>query len=91
MNAGPAGGGQRRGVVFTPMETRRGLIVEVAVRAEQLGYEAVIVPEGWGLDSSIVLAEIATRTTRIHLVAGVVSIWGRTSTPFIPSLRSISS
>jgi alkanesulfonate monooxygenase SsuD/methylene tetrahydromethanopterin reductase-like flavin-dependent oxidoreductase (luciferase family) len=48
------------------------------VTAERLGYDAVIVPEGWGLDAGIVLATIAARTERIRLVAGVLSIWGRT-------------
>jgi alkanesulfonate monooxygenase SsuD/methylene tetrahydromethanopterin reductase-like flavin-dependent oxidoreductase (luciferase family) len=69
----------RRALAFTPMETRRPVIVEAAVLAEQLGYEAVIVPEGWGLDAGVVLAEVATRTSRIRLVTGVLSIWGRTA------------
>jgi alkanesulfonate monooxygenase SsuD/methylene tetrahydromethanopterin reductase-like flavin-dependent oxidoreductase (luciferase family) len=68
----------RRALMFTPMETRRDVIVEAAVLAERLGYEAVVVPEGWGLDAGVVLAAIATRTSRIRLVAGVLSIWGRT-------------
>lgn len=68
----------RRGVVLTPMDTRRDVIVETACRAESLGYEAFILPEGWGFDSTVVLAEIATKTTKIKLVAGILSIWGRT-------------
>lgn len=67
----------RRAIVFTPMETRREVLVDAAVLAERLGYEAVVVPEGWALDSTIVLAEMAVRTERIRLVAGVLSIWGR--------------
>ena len=35
-------------------------------------------PEGWGLDSTPVLTEIALATTRIRLVSGVLSVWGRT-------------
>lgn len=68
----------RRALVFTPMETRRRVLIDAAVQAEALGYEAIIVPEGWGLDASIVLAEIALRTERITLVAGILSIWNRT-------------
>lgn len=68
----------RRAVVFTPLETRRHVLVDAAIQAESLGYEAVIVPEGWGLDASIVLSEIAMRTSRIKLVAGIFSIWNRT-------------
>jgi alkanesulfonate monooxygenase SsuD/methylene tetrahydromethanopterin reductase-like flavin-dependent oxidoreductase (luciferase family) len=67
----------RRALAFTPMETRRDVLVRAAVLAEELGYEAVVVPEGWGLDAGIVLAEIAVRTSRIRLVSGVFSVWGR--------------
>ena len=55
----------RRALVFTPMETDRRLLVEAAVLADELGYEAVLVPEGWAWDATVVLAEIATRTERI--------------------------
>jgi alkanesulfonate monooxygenase SsuD/methylene tetrahydromethanopterin reductase-like flavin-dependent oxidoreductase (luciferase family) len=67
----------RRALAFTPMETRREVLVRAAVLADELGYEAVVVPEGWGLDAAVVLAEIAVRTSRIRLVAGVFSVWGR--------------
>jgi alkanesulfonate monooxygenase SsuD/methylene tetrahydromethanopterin reductase-like flavin-dependent oxidoreductase (luciferase family) len=69
---------RRRGVGLTPMETRRDVIVRTAVLADELGYETFAVPEGWGLDSTPVLTEIALRTARIHLVSGVLSVWGRT-------------
>jgi alkanesulfonate monooxygenase SsuD/methylene tetrahydromethanopterin reductase-like flavin-dependent oxidoreductase (luciferase family) len=68
----------RRGVSLTPMETRREVIVRTAMLADELGYEAFTVPEGWGLDSTAVLTEIALRTRRITVVSGVLSVWGRT-------------
>ena len=68
----------RRGVGLTPMETRRDVIVRAAVLADELGYELFAVPEGWGLDSTPVLTEIALRTARIRLASGVLSVWGRT-------------
>ncbi len=68
----------RRGVGLTPMETRRDVIVRTAVLADELGYELFAVPEGWGLDSTPVLTEIALRTARIRLASGVLSVWGRT-------------
>src|SRR5215831_8976226 len=68
----------RRGVGLTPMETRRDVIVRAAMLADELGYEIFAVPEGWGLDSTPVLAEIALRTARIQLLSGVLSVWGRT-------------
>jgi alkanesulfonate monooxygenase SsuD/methylene tetrahydromethanopterin reductase-like flavin-dependent oxidoreductase (luciferase family) len=69
---------RRRGVAFTPMETRRDVIVRAARRADELGYETVSLPEGWGLDSTPVLTEIALRTRQIRLASGVLSVWGRT-------------
>jgi alkanesulfonate monooxygenase SsuD/methylene tetrahydromethanopterin reductase-like flavin-dependent oxidoreductase (luciferase family) len=69
----------RRGVGLTPMETRRDVIVRAAVLADELGYEVFVVPEGWGLDSTPVLTEIALRTATIRLVSGVLSVWGRSA------------
>src|SRR5262245_39553837 len=68
----------RRGIALTPMETRREIILSTARLADELGFELVSVPEGWGHDSSLLLAELAASTSRIRLVAGVFSIWGRT-------------
>jgi alkanesulfonate monooxygenase SsuD/methylene tetrahydromethanopterin reductase-like flavin-dependent oxidoreductase (luciferase family) len=68
----------RRGVALTPMETRRDVIVQAAVLADELGYDTFAVPEGWGLDSAPVLTEIALRTARIRLASSVLSVWGRT-------------
>ncbi len=69
---------RRRGVALTPMETRRPVMVRAARLADELGYDVFAVPEGWGLDSTAVLAEIALRTERIGLVSGVLSVWSRT-------------
>jgi alkanesulfonate monooxygenase SsuD/methylene tetrahydromethanopterin reductase-like flavin-dependent oxidoreductase (luciferase family) len=70
--------GLRRGVALTPMETRRDVILRTARLADQLGYETFSVPEGWGLDSTTVLTEVALLTRRIKVVSGVLSVWGRT-------------
>ena len=67
----------RRAVVFTPMEQRRHVLVDAAVLADQLGYDTVLIPEGWGFDASVILAEIALKTTRIRVATGIASIWGR--------------
>ena len=72
------GTGWRRGVALTPLEIRRDVIVRTARLADELGYETFALPEGWGLDSTPVLAEIALGTRRIRLVSGVLSVWGRT-------------
>jgi alkanesulfonate monooxygenase SsuD/methylene tetrahydromethanopterin reductase-like flavin-dependent oxidoreductase (luciferase family) len=49
------------------METRHDVIVRAAQLADELGFEAFAVPEGWGLDSTPLLAEVALRTRRITL------------------------
>lgn len=72
------------------METDRAVIVAASVRAEQLGYDAVIVPEGWGHDSGVLLAEIAMRTDRIRLVAGIQSVWGRSDAQLAMEAASLA-
>lgn len=68
----------RRGVALTPMETREDIIVRTAELADELGYEAFALPEAWSLDSTVLLTRIGMGTRRITLVAGVLSVWGRT-------------
>ena len=65
-------------VGITPMETRLDVVLHLASRAEELGYTAVFVGEGWGRDASVSLAAMAVRTSRIGLGTGVVNVWGRT-------------
>ncbi|PVZ07645.1 LLM class flavin-dependent oxidoreductase [Actinomycetospora cinnamomea] len=67
------------GVGLPPLETRRDVVVHLAQRAEQLGYDTFSVAEAWGWDAGIVLAEIAARTTRIRLGTGVINTWGRSA------------
>jgi alkanesulfonate monooxygenase SsuD/methylene tetrahydromethanopterin reductase-like flavin-dependent oxidoreductase (luciferase family) len=65
------------GVGVTPMENRREVITRVAVLAEDLGYDAFFLAEGWGYDAGVLLAEIALRTSRIRIGTGVLNVWGR--------------
>lgn len=69
---------RRLAVGLTPMETRREVVLHVADRAQELGYDAFFVAEGWGHDAGVLLAEVATRTDRITLGTGIVNVWGRT-------------
>ncbi|HEY7621836.1 MAG TPA: LLM class flavin-dependent oxidoreductase [Solirubrobacteraceae bacterium] len=68
----------RLGVGFTPFETRPDLILRLATQADDLGLDRVDVAEGWTLDATILLAEIALRTSRIGIGTAVISAWGRT-------------
>ena len=64
-------------VGLTPMETRRSVVLHLARRAEQAGYQAFYLAEAWGHDAAVLLAEVATRTDRIRLGTGVLNVWGR--------------
>jgi alkanesulfonate monooxygenase SsuD/methylene tetrahydromethanopterin reductase-like flavin-dependent oxidoreductase (luciferase family) len=65
------------GVGLTPLETRRDVVLHIARRAEQLGYNAFYLAEGWGHDAAVLLTEVAVRTSRISLGTGVLNVWGR--------------
>ena len=69
---------RRLAVGLTPMETRRDVMLHVADRAQELGFDAFFLAEGWGHDAGVLLAEVATRTDRITLGTGIVNVWGRT-------------
>ena len=55
------------GVAFTPFETRVDTIVRLAQHADALGLERVQVAESCTYDPLLVLADIASRTSRIEL------------------------
>ena len=69
---------RRLAVGLTPMETRREVVLHLADRAQELGYDAFFLAEGWGHDAGVLLAEVATRTNRITIGTGIVNVWGRT-------------
>ncbi|HZD74673.1 MAG TPA: LLM class flavin-dependent oxidoreductase [Actinomycetota bacterium] len=60
------------------METRYDIILRTAQLADELGYEAFALPEGWGLDATLLLTKVALCTRRIKVVSGILSVWGRT-------------
>jgi len=82
--------GRKLAVGVVPMETRREVIVRLARRAEELGYDAFTVAEGWGHDATAVLAEIAVHTERIQLGSGVLNVWGRSAATIAMSATSLA-
>ena len=64
-------------VGLTPLETRRDVVLHVAQRAEELGYDSFSLAEGWGHDAGVLLTEVALRTERIRLGTGILNVWGR--------------
>ena len=66
------------GLGFTPFETRAEVILRLGLRADDLGLDRIDVAEGWTHDATILLAELALKTTRLGLGTAVISAWGRT-------------
>jgi alkanesulfonate monooxygenase SsuD/methylene tetrahydromethanopterin reductase-like flavin-dependent oxidoreductase (luciferase family) len=66
------------GVGVTPFQTDDEATVRLAVRAEELGYGRFAAAEGWTHDAPVLLARIATLTSRIGLATGVLPVWSRT-------------
>jgi len=52
--------------------------VELAQRAEALGYDSVWMPEAYGTDAISILGALAARTQRIQLGTGIVNVFSRT-------------
>ena len=71
--------GPRIGLSVMLLETRREAIVDLAMEGDRLGYDGFFMPEGWAFDMTVLLAEVAVRTTRITLGTGIVGIWSRSA------------
>ena len=52
--------------------------VELAQRAEALGYESAWMPEAYGTDAISILGALSARTERIKLGTGIVNVFSRT-------------
>lgn len=52
-------------------------IVDLAVRAERLGYHSVWLPEGRGREAMTQLGALAMATNRIHLGTGIMPVFSR--------------
>ena len=53
--------GRALAVSVMPLETRRDAILHIATTADELGYDAFVLPEAWTYDGTVLLAEVATR------------------------------
>jgi alkanesulfonate monooxygenase SsuD/methylene tetrahydromethanopterin reductase-like flavin-dependent oxidoreductase (luciferase family) len=69
----------RIGLSVMPLETRHEAIVGLATEGDRLGYDGFFMPETWGYDMTVLLADAAARTTRITLGTGIVGIWNRSA------------
>lgn len=78
------------GVGLTPLETRREVVLHVARRAEELGYAEFSLAEGWGHDAGVLLAEVASQTSRIRIATGVLNVWGRSPATIAMTATSLA-
>jgi coenzyme F420-dependent oxidoreductase len=65
--------------VFLPVGSQPSMeaLVEQAIRAEELGYDRVWLPESWGREAATVLATIAERTDEIGIGTSILNVYSR--------------
>ena len=68
----------RIGIHVGHWEGRPNNVAELALEAEQAGFDSVWTSETWGSDAAILAAWIAARTERIGVGTGVLQMAGRT-------------
>jgi alkanesulfonate monooxygenase SsuD/methylene tetrahydromethanopterin reductase-like flavin-dependent oxidoreductase (luciferase family) len=67
------------GFSLMPLENRREVLVRLAIEAERAGHTAFYLPETWAYDTTVLLGEVAARTTRIGLGTGILGVWNRSA------------
>jgi len=72
-----------------PRATDDVSLVEWGRRAEQLGYDAVWIGEGWDHDVFVKLSEIATVTDTVRLGSGIANVYTRTPTVLTMAAASL--
>ncbi len=66
-------------VSVMPLENRREQFETLAMLGERLGYDAMLLPETWAYDVTIVLAEAAVKTERIRVGSAILGVWNRSA------------
>lgn len=69
----------RTAVSVMPLENRRETLTDIAVIADRAGYHGFFLPEAWGFDTTVLLADAAARTRRITLGTGILGVWNRSA------------
>jgi alkanesulfonate monooxygenase SsuD/methylene tetrahydromethanopterin reductase-like flavin-dependent oxidoreductase (luciferase family) len=67
------------GFSMMPLENRHAILVRLAVEAERAGHAAFYLPETWAHDTTVLLGEIAARTSMIGLGTGILGVWNRSA------------
>src|SRR5437899_1348847 len=66
-------------VSVMPLENRREQFLTLATLCERLGYDALLLPETWAYDVTIVLAEAAVKTERVRVGSAILGVWNRSA------------
>src|SRR5689334_13341118 len=83
--------GRALAVSVMPLETRRERLIGLATLADELGYTAVLLPETWAYDITILLAEMAVKTRRVKLGPGIVGVWNRSAATLAMGAATLAS
>ena len=78
-------------VSVMPLETRREQFHALATLGEQLGYDAMLLPETWAYDVTIVLAEAALKTQRLKVGSAILGVWNRTAATLAMGAATLAS
>src|SRR5919108_537490 len=78
-------------VSVMPLENRREQFVTLATLAERLGYEAMLLPETWAYDVTIVLAEAAVKTQRLTVGSAILGVWNRSAATLAMGAATLAS
>ena len=78
-------------IIIMPLENRREAILELAMNAEKQGFGAILLPETWAFDTTVLLSEIAVRTKTLRIGTGVLSVWGRSAGTIAMAASTLSA
>ncbi len=65
-------------------------VVELAERVEQLGYEAVWLPELWGASAPVEAATIAARTENVRIGTAILNVFSRSPAVLVMTAASMA-
>jgi alkanesulfonate monooxygenase SsuD/methylene tetrahydromethanopterin reductase-like flavin-dependent oxidoreductase (luciferase family) len=83
--------GRALSAAIMPFENRREHLVALGTLAEELGYDAVMLPETWAYDVTVLLAEIALKTRRVRLGTGIAGVWNRSAATLAMASATLAS
>jgi alkanesulfonate monooxygenase SsuD/methylene tetrahydromethanopterin reductase-like flavin-dependent oxidoreductase (luciferase family) len=78
-------------VSVMPLENRREQFLTLATVGERLGYAAMLLPETWAYDVTIVLAEAAVKTERICVGSAILGVWNRSAATLAMGAATLAS